>query len=292
MKHSIHLTVLASSLFAAGVMQSEEPHQQTNEGIARYTTISLADIAHQPIDWLLTKPTGRVSYEGVPFVFADDPKGWSSDAPTTTTLKVEVVKPASVRILINGGGAGRPEHQGKEIGVIKLGFADGTDFLVPLKPGTILRAETWAYNDEKPQTPPGDDVVKVVNVISEPQSRGRDATAFLDMLVIDLPLAKTATSLTSISLTDTSQESVNDPGPGFVVSAITICSASKAPELRTFTDTKDRKILATLVALKGNDVILKREDGLEFAVKAATLSSADVEYLKSFGFTPMEAANK
>jgi len=60
-------------------------------------------------------------------------------------------------------------------------------------------------------------------------------------------------------------------------------------EYRNFTDTKGRTIRATLVSIRGDDVTLKRDDGHEFTVKAATLSSSDIEYLKTRGLVMSQA---
>ncbi len=60
-------------------------------------------------------------------------------------------------------------------------------------------------------------------------------------------------------------------------------SSRLAPEYRAFTDTKGRTIRAALIRIQNDDVTLKREDGQEFAIKAAMLSQADIEYLKARG---------
>ena len=188
----------------------------------KFTTISLDEIAKQPLNHLLKRPTGRVIYLGVPFEFADPPKRYSSNDQTVASIHVNVPKPTSVHVLINGGGNGKPEYQGKEIGNIQLGFADGTEYVAALKAGTILRAETWAFNDANTQTPPGDSTIKVANVVTEPQDRGWPARAFIDMLTLELPASKSRTALSTITLCDTSVESVNDARPRFDILGLTV----------------------------------------------------------------------
>ncbi len=197
-----------------------------------FTTISIAEIANQPLDHLGRKPSGRVTYAGVPFEFADPQRVFQTqnhfnrNNPTIGSLTVNVPRPANLRVLVTGAAAGKPEYQGKEIGVIKLGFADGSEFVASLKAGTILRPETWAYNDANLRSPSGDDVIKVFNVVSEGQNRGRPATAYLDMLVIDLPPRKALTTLTGITISDTSLETVHSMEPGFGIAAITVGQAA------------------------------------------------------------------
>ncbi|MBK8038446.1 MAG: DUF1080 domain-containing protein [Verrucomicrobiaceae bacterium] len=63
------------------------------------------------------------------------------------------------------------------------------------------------------------------------------------------------------------------------------------PEFRTFTDSRGRQIQASLIRVQKDDVTLKTEDGKEHTFKAATLSAADIEYLKTKGLvTPQTPA--
>ena len=220
-------------LSLATITQKPVPASATKTD-GRYTTISLAEIANHPINHLMNPPKGRVSYLGVPFEFSDPPRSfetenyWGRRSGTSAVLKADVPRPSSVRVIITGAGAGNPAHQGKETGVLKFTFADGSEYKATIKVGTTIRPETWRPDSVNGQTPPGDDVVKVTNVVSEPQrqKRGRDATGFLDMLTIDLPASKALTSLSGITITDTSRDTIGVLDPGFEISAITVVQAA------------------------------------------------------------------
>jgi serine/threonine protein kinase len=67
--------------------------------------------------------------------------------------------------------------------------------------------------------------------------------------------------------------------------------ATASTSLRTFTDTKGRQIRASLLRVQNQDITLKREDGLEFTLQAATLSEADIVFLKTKGLA-MPAAGQ
>lgn len=198
--------------------------------VGLYTTVSLAEIANHPMNHLMSLPKGRTTYQGVPFEFTDPPRGfetenyWGRGNPTKAEMKMDVPRPSSIRVIFTGTGAGNPAHQGKEAGVLKFGFADGSEFEASLIVGTVIRPETWSPDSGNLRTPPGNDLVKVVNVVAESQKakRKRDATGFLDMLVIGLPASKARTSLTSITITDTSRDMIGVPDPGFEISAITV----------------------------------------------------------------------
>ena len=56
-----------------------------------------------------------------------------------------------------------------------------------------------------------------------------------------------------------------------------------SPEVRAFTDLRGVVIRATLVGFSGEDVTLRREDGLVFTAKAGQFSLADLDYFKLHG---------
>lgn len=56
-----------------------------------------------------------------------------------------------------------------------------------------------------------------------------------------------------------------------------------ASEFRTFTNSKGQSIIASLVKISGDDIVLRKDDGTDYTVKAATLSAADIAYLKTKG---------
>jgi serine/threonine protein kinase len=64
-------------------------------------------------------------------------------------------------------------------------------------------------------------------------------------------------------------------------------SASDA-EFHRFTNTKGQSIRAALVKISGDDIVLRKEDGIEYTVKAATLSAFDIVWLKTKGLVMTE----
>lgn len=195
-----------------------------------FKSISLAPIANRTkIDHLVRPPSGRVTLGEIPFEFPNPHKGFQTEAlngndPTSAGFHLNVARPLAVYVLLSGGYVPR-EHRGKEVGTITLEFADGTEMNVPIKAWVTLR-ETWSENETI--IPPGsDENAKLVNVLAEDQFRGRKSTAFLDMLVIDLERKKVGTTLSGITIRDTSRKTVNKSGPyagapSLVVNGITV----------------------------------------------------------------------
>ncbi|MFM9964022.1 MAG: hypothetical protein ACKV2Q_22695 [Planctomycetaceae bacterium] len=195
-----------------------------------FKPISLAPIANRArIDHLVKPPSGRVTLGGVPFEFPTPHKGFQTEAlngndPLSAGIHVTVPRPLAVYVLLSGGYVPR-EHQGKEVGAIILEFSDGTEMNVPIKAWVTLR-ETWSENETI--LPPGsDENAKLVNVLAEEQFRGKKSTAFLDMLAIDLGMKKVGTTLSGITIRDTSRKTINKTGPyagapSLVVNGITV----------------------------------------------------------------------
>lgn len=67
----------------------------------------------------------------------------------------------------------------------------------------------------------------------------------------------------------------------FLFLTLAFHSLALAAELRTFTDVKGRSLRASLVAVRGTEVTLRLENGQEYNVSLATLSTADQQWLKS-----------
>lgn len=61
-------------------------------------------------------------------------------------------------------------------------------------------------------------------------------------------------------------------------------------ETRIFTDTSGRTTKAELSGIDGDNVILKREDGQVFKIKASTFSPPDIAYFKEHGLRDSPAA--
>lgn len=195
-----------------------------------FKPISLAPIANRTkIDHLVRPPSGRVTLGEIPFDFPNPHKGFQTEAlngndPTSAGFHVNVQRPLAVYVLLSGGHV-PPEHKGKEVGAITLEFADGSEVIVPIKSGVTIR-ETWSGNEDIIE-PGSDQNAKLINVFAEEQFRGKKATAFLDMLVIDLGRKKVATALSEITIRDTSRKTIKMIGPAagvpsLVVNGITV----------------------------------------------------------------------
>lgn len=65
----------------------------------------------------------------------------------------------------------------------------------------------------------------------------------------------------------------------FLFSLLLCLSFASAAEMRTWVDNQDRKVEATLVAVKKDVVVLKLKDGRELDFPIEKLSAADVEYV-------------
>jgi hypothetical protein len=70
-----------------------------------------------------------------------------------------------------------------------------------------------------------------------------------------------------------------------VIALLLICPliASALGPMRTFTDANGRKILASFVAARGDSVIIQTTDGRQHALKTASLSPADQQYVVTRG---------
>ncbi len=210
---------------------------QSASGVPLYSPVNLASITNEPLDWLTSaKPTGNVTYQGIPFQFAaSSPQVFTTQnsfAPTFATsasLAVNISYPTGLHLLVAGSATGSVAYQGLEIGRVRLTFADASEYVVVLKPGTHLRPETWSYDTGNQSTPPGDSSITVTNVITEVQNRGGAAKAFLDKFTINLPVAAANTSLTGIHFIDTSISTVGSLAPGFIIAAATVTSEPPPP---------------------------------------------------------------
>lgn len=76
-----------------------------------------------------------------------------------------------------------------------------------------------------------------------------------------------------------------------LVLCLTLVGVTLRAEMRVFTDNGGRTIRGELVSIKGDQITLKREDGLVFTLKVATLSPADIDYLKGHGLATAPASS-
>ena len=233
MKTQLPCSLLVTLLFCLGASRAS----QAQTPAFAQTPVSIVSAAHYNLDWLTSPPTGTVTYQGIPFQFDSSHKVittqnyWTPAAPISTAVTCNVAYPYAVEIVVAGASAGLASYQGKELGQIRMDFANGTSYVAIIKAGTHIRPETWAYLSTNPTTPPGDSLVSVTNVVSESQNRGGAAKAFLDMLTIKLPVSALNTRLTSITFQDTSIPSLKTFAPGYSVAAVTVTAVVPKPVL-------------------------------------------------------------
>ena len=190
-----------------------------------FTPIDLSPIANFKIDRFTNPPSGHKKFGNIPFELPESGRAFRTEgrfvkATMTVKLATNVPHPTAVYVLLSGTYV-KHEFENKKVGEITLAFADGSEATFPIKAWRTIR-ETWAYDDEI-QEPSAQGNPKLINVYAESQKRGdRAATAFLDMLEIDLGQTKLATNLSSISINDTSRDTVEDVAPSIEVSGITI----------------------------------------------------------------------
>jgi hypothetical protein len=190
-----------------------------------FTNIDLAAAANYRINAVKKYPTGHVLFKGVPFSLSATRMGLQTEGelapgPTSFEIPVKVDRPTAVYILLSGTYV-KTEFKGKQVGEIILEFTGGEKLTFPITAWETLR-ETWAY-DSDIQQPDSQGNPKLVNVYKERQIRaGKPATAFLDMYVIELERPKLGAELTTITVLDTSRETVDSKAPALIVTGITV----------------------------------------------------------------------
>jgi hypothetical protein len=147
-------------------------------------------------------------------------EGEFSPSPTSFEIPVNVAHPTAVYILLSGTYV-RPAFKGKQVGQIILQFASGEKSTFPITAWETIR-EAWAYDNDI-QQPVSEGNPRLVNVYKEPQNRtGKPATGFLDMYMIDLERPKPDAELTTITIVDTSRDTVDNKAPALIVAGITV----------------------------------------------------------------------
>jgi serine/threonine protein kinase len=238
-KSSLSLWVLAAAAMAivGFIIWMEvtaplvDPVKAADQEPQTTTPIDMSLVYNEEMDHLRANPEGTVNFGKPerPFVFSTPAKGfltenrWGRENAESAHLQMNIAQPRRIYAVLTGSAAGDPSHHGQQVGVIIMSFADGTQFQAEIKAGITLRAETWGYDDEPTLLGPiTDGPVTWSNVLAEAQNRGRPAKAFLDMLEIRLPPKKAATTLTGITIKDTSRETLNTFEPGFCIYALSV----------------------------------------------------------------------
>ena len=72
----------------------------------------------------------------------------------------------------------------------------------------------------------------------------------------------------------------------FLLICLPLCLLQNAfsSEFRTFTDTKGRQMEAKITRVSGDDIHIKRKDGMETRVKLSVFSETDQEYVKQWAY--------
>ena len=80
-------------------------------------------------------------------------------------------------------------------------------------------------------------------------------------------------------------KSAHHPSLRRLIALLLLCplSASALGPMKTFTDANGRKILASFVAARGDEVIIQTTDGRQHVLKTASLSPADQQYVITRG---------
>jgi hypothetical protein len=181
-----------------------------------FTCVDLSAAANFKINAVRQYPTGHVRFEGVAFDLPASRMGLQTEGlfakgPTSFEIPAKVSRPTAIYILLSGGYV-RPEFKGKQVGEILLEFTGEEPLTFPITAWETIR-ETWAY-DSDIQQPDSRGNPKLVNVYRERQIRaGKPATGFLDMYVIELEHLKFGAELNTITIRDTSRETVDNISP-------------------------------------------------------------------------------
>jgi hypothetical protein len=193
-----------------------------------YVSVPLDSLVNYAMENLTSPLSGELTFNDVPFSFLAGSKSIFhtqdqiyTSLPTIGTLNISVIGAKNVYILINGDYVFKALG-GQSIGRVTLFFSDGTGIEVDLVAGENIR-ENWAF-DRVATGEGSQEVITSVsasegwsNVYQESQVRGsKPATAFIDMITINIPSSKNDLELTKIKIDDTSLAS------GLWVYAITV----------------------------------------------------------------------
>lgn len=200
-----------------------------------YVFVSLASLANNPLDNLARPLSGEYTLNGVPFSLLSGPSAvfqtqnhMRTSYPTSGTLTLSVIGGKRVYLLINGAYVFK-ELSGQTVGHITLYFSDGSALETDLVAGQNIR-ENWGYDKGVTVGYIDGTSKEVITSVSgggegwssayqESQLRGdKPATAFMDMLTIEIPSAKRDWELTKIIIDDVSTSA----SPSLVVYAITV----------------------------------------------------------------------
>jgi hypothetical protein len=212
----------------------EEPRRSVDAPVTasplRFSQLDIGPIANWPFEHLFNPPTGQASFAEIPFAIRTGSKSTFQtqhhlllDLPTQGSLQTSIENPAAVHILLSGAFMDRA-FQGRKVGEVNLTFADGTTLNTSLIAYQNVR-ETWAFKDDSTADSMGVPQAGVLwrNVWIEEQNRGdRPAEAFIDMTTLSIPEPYASGVLTSISILDTSVDTVGSSDPSLVVMAITV----------------------------------------------------------------------
>lgn len=218
---------LAAHALAIGIVASLVIASLADMGLATssYFPVPLDPIANRPLVDFIQPPSGDIRLGEVLFHLDREfgtQQRFLLDNPIQGIIYVNITSPLKIYVLLHGGYVGK-EFLGKEVGYFEMKFDDGSSFKKSIIAGKDLR-EGWTYD-----VPDGKSISYIEgnpnwqNVWSETQSRGdKPAMAFIDMLTIPVPQEYQSHILTSISIYDSSIESVGSNDPSLIVQGITV----------------------------------------------------------------------
>jgi hypothetical protein len=191
------------------------------------TQLDLTALFNHPLDEFNSPPVGKQILGGVQFNILPGEVRTQGDGlstlPTEIRIEVNVLGASAVHLLINGGFV-EPRFRDKQVGSIALTSATQQIHRVPLIAYQNI-SEAWAPQAELDTTyrmnPPQCEC-SWRRVWMEQQYRGGPAVAFLDLVTIPVPFAFRNEALTTITIEDTSTESVKSVNPSVGVVAITV----------------------------------------------------------------------
>lgn len=202
-----------------------------------FVSVSIEPIANFRMANLVKPIYGEYTFRGIPFTLLSGSKAVFQtqehtlpSLPRQGTLSVAIPHPVNVYVLVDGTMVYK-SLLGRTAGKIVLSFSDGRTVSYDLIVGKNLR-EHWGYNSGPTPWAGSDEVVTDLtetidwmNVYQESQYRdGKPATAYIDMVVISVPVTNQSTVLTQIDIIDTSIDNFGMLSPSLEVYGITVAT--------------------------------------------------------------------
>jgi len=228
-------SVEATQTASARPTPTQKPTTVLVPSVPTFSQVDLRPIANWPIDYLVNPLSGSVSFANIPFTILTGEKsnfqtqhGLLMELPTQGKVEVNIDRPIAIHILLNA------EYlynniPGYKVGEIDLSFVNGSTLNTPIIAYQSVR-DAWEYeskaddalSSQQPMSAPLDGI-EWRNVWVENQMRGGEpAKAYIDMLTIFVTEPLASSTLTSITIKDTSVDTVESTEPSLRVMGITV----------------------------------------------------------------------